>query len=279
MPALDGPRQRAARWIESPPVQRLIIGLILINAVILGLETSARMMALAGAYLGSADRVILGVFVAEIAIKLYARRVEFFRNPWNVFDFLVVGVALVPSSGPLAVLRVLRLLRLISMVPKLRFVVEALLRAIPGITSILGLLLLTFYVFAIIASGLFGETSPQRFGHLGSSMYSLFQVMTLESWSEAIVRPLMQTHPWAWAFFVTFILIATFTVLNLFIAVIVNTMQTMDQAREALGPQAASAAAEAAPAAGSEGDGGVAAEVAALREELRLLRESLQARD
>jgi voltage-gated sodium channel len=141
----------------------------------------------------------------------------------------VVGIALIPGTGPFSVLRVLRLLRLVSLVPKLRFIVEALLRAIPGILSILGLLVLVFYVFAIIATGLFRESHPEWFGTLGASMYTLFQIMTLESWSMGISRPVMEVHPWAWAFFVPFILVATFTVLNLFIAIIVDAMQRMHE--------------------------------------------------
>ncbi len=220
-------------WIESAGMQRAIIVLILLNAAILGLETSPSVMALAGAELKLADRLILSLFVVEILIKLFGQRLAFFRNPWNAFDFAVVAIALVPASGPLAVLRVLRLLRLISMMPKLRFVVEALLKAVPGIVSIFGLLAIMFYVFAVIATGLFGGDFPDWFGSLGASMYTLFQVMTLESWSMGIARPVMELHPYAWVFFVPFILIATFTVLNLFIAVIVNTMQTMQQEHEA----------------------------------------------
>ncbi|WP_018952394.1 ion transporter [Thioalkalivibrio sulfidiphilus] len=227
-----GLRERAGRWIESGPVQRVIVALILINAAILGLETDPDIMARIGDWLIGADRVILGVFVVEILIKLYAQGLRFFRNPWNVFDFFVVGIALFPASGPFAVLRILRLLRLVSMVPKLRFVVEALLRAIPGIASIFGLLIILFYVFAVIATNLFAEQHPDWFGSIGRSMYTLFQVMTLESWSMGIARPVMETHPYAWVFFVPFILVATFTILNLFIAIIVNTMQTLAEEQQ-----------------------------------------------
>jgi voltage-gated sodium channel len=227
MQELQTVRARVGRWVESAPVQRVIIALIIINAVTLGLETSERAMEVAGGLLKTIDRSLLAVFVVEILIKLYAFRLAFFRNPWNVFDFIVVGIALIPSSGPLTVLRVLRVLRLISMIPRFRFVVESLLRAIPGIISIAGLLLLIFYVAAVMATGLFGERFPDWFGTIGESMYSLFQIMTLESWSMGIVRPVMEVHPWAWAFFVPFILIATFTMLNLFIAIIVSTMQSM----------------------------------------------------
>jgi voltage-gated sodium channel len=220
-------RERAGLWIESDRVQHIIIALIIINAVTLGLETSSRVMDSIGGLLKLIDRSLLAIFVAEILVKLFAFRTGFFRNPWNVFDFIVVGIALIPSSGPLTVLRVLRVLRLISLIPRFRFVVESLLRAIPGILSIAGLLVIVFYVSAVMATGLFGQGFPQWFGTIGESMYTLFQVMTLESWSMGIARPVMDVYPWAWAFFVPFILIATFTMLNLFIAIIVSTMQAM----------------------------------------------------
>ena len=220
-------KTRLGQWVESERIQHIIVALIVINAATLGLETSSRAMETAGGLLKLIDRLLLAVFVSEILVKLYAFGGRFFRNPWNVFDFLVVGIALVPSSGPLTVLRVLRLLRLISMVPRFRFVVESLLRAIPGILSIAGLLLILFYVAAVMATGLFGQSFPHWFGSIGESMYSLFQIMTLESWSMGIARPVMDVYPWAWAYFVPFILIATFTMLNLFIAIIVSTMQSM----------------------------------------------------
>ncbi|MGD2020021.1 MAG: ion transporter [Thiohalocapsa sp.] len=229
-------RERIGAWIESGPVQRFIIAVIIVNAITLGLETSAALMDRWGGLLKALDRTALAIFVIELALKLYAFRLRFFRGAWNVFDFIVVGIALVPASGPLAVLRalrVLRVLRLVSTVPRLRFVVEALLAAVPGITSIAGLMLLLFYVFAVMATSLFGERFPEWFGSIGASMYTLFQIMTLESWSMGIVRPVMESYPTAWAFFVPFILIATFTMLNLFIGIIVDTMQTMHDADHA----------------------------------------------
>jgi voltage-gated sodium channel len=223
-------RRRVAAWIESPRVQRFIITLIVINAITLGLETSDSVMVHWGGPLVALDRLILMIFVVEIALRLYGHGFRFFRDPWSVFDFTIVSIALIPAAGPFAVLRalrILRVLRLISMVPQLRFVVEALLKAVPGIAAIAGLMVILYYVFAVMATGLFGDTHPQWFGSVGASMFSLFQIMTLESWSMGIVRPLMESHPYAWAFFVPFILVATFTILNLFIAIIVNTMQTM----------------------------------------------------
>ncbi|MCB1873856.1 MAG: ion transporter [Gammaproteobacteria bacterium] len=225
-------RQRIAHWVETPPVQYYIVGLILINAIVLGLETSSDVMTRWGGLLIAVDRIILALFTVEIGLRIYGHGWRFFRDPWGVFDFTIVAIALIPASGPLAVmraLRVLRVLRLVSMMPQLRFVVEALLSAIPGISAIAGLMLILYYVFAVMATGLFGATHPEWFGNVGASMYTLFQVMTLESWSMGIVRPLMESHAYAWVFFIPFILVATFTILNLFIAIIVNTMQNMHE--------------------------------------------------
>ncbi len=226
-------RAALGAWVESARVQRVIIALIVINAITLGLETSPAVMQRVGAALIRLDQLILTVFVIEVLTKLYAHGRRFFRDPWNVFDFIVVGIALVPAAGPFAVLRtlrVLRVLRLISTMPKLRFIVEALLHAVPGIGAIAGLLAIIFYVFAVMATSLFSSQFPDWFGSVPGSLYTLFQIMTLESWSMGIVRPVMEQYPMAWVFFVPFILIATFTMLNLFIAIIVNTMQTMHAA-------------------------------------------------
>ncbi len=236
-------RSRVRQVLDQPRVQRLIIGLILLNAVILGLETSPTVMSRWGALLLGLDSVILGLFVIEILARIYVHRLAFFRDAWSVFDFLVVAIALIPASGPLAVLRALRVLRvfrLLSAVPSLRRVVGGLLSAVPGLTAVFGVMSLIFYVAAVISTNLFGERFPDWFGNLGSSAYTLFQIMTLESWSMGIARPVIAEFPWAWTFFIPFILVATFTLLNLFIGVIVSALQAehdaerevTDQARE-----------------------------------------------
>lgn len=225
--AAAGPRARLARWIESDRIQRIVIALIVLNALTLGLETFPRVMQRSGVWLHRADQALLAVFVLELALKLIGHGPRFFRNAWNAFDFVVVGIALLPSTGALSVLRalrVLRVLRLVSTVPKMRFVVESLARSLPGMGSIGLLLVIFFYVFAVMATKLYGPEFPQWFGSLWGSMFSLFQIMTLEGWAE-IARELMASRPGAWVFFLAFILLATFTVLNLFIAVIVNAMQ------------------------------------------------------
>jgi voltage-gated sodium channel len=226
-------REKLRAFIDQPGTQRAIITLILINALLLGMETWPGAMLLAGDAIRTLDRAILAIFVVEIAVRLYVHRLAFWRDPWSLFDFTVVAIALVPAAGPFAVLRalrVLRVLRLLTMVPTMRRVVGALLAAIPGLGSIALVLLILYYVFAVIASNLFAAAYPEWFGTLGRSLYTLFQVMTLESWSMGIARPVMEQFPYAWAFFIPFILVATFTMLNLFIAIIVNAMQSYSEA-------------------------------------------------
>lgn len=223
-------RIKLARWVEQPGVQRWIIAVILFNAVILGLETDAALMQQYGLWLVVLDKLCLAVFILELTIKLLAYRSLFWRSGWNIFDFLVVGIALVPGIGPWAILRslrVLRVLRLLTVIPSLRKVVAAFLHSIPGLAGVMALMAIFFYTAAVLATQLFGKNFPDWFGSIGKSLYSLFQIMTLESWSMGIVRPVMEVFPWAWLFFVPFIIIATFTILNLFIGIIVSTMQEM----------------------------------------------------
>lgn len=229
-PALGGVRQRLRQFITARGVQNIILVLIIVNAISLGLETSPRVMGSIGGFIGLLDSVILAIFVAEVVIRIFVHRGAFFKDAWSVFDLVVVGIALVPAAGPFAVLRalrVLRVLRVLTIVPSMRRVVGALLGAIPGLVSIAMVLVLVYYVAAVVTTNLFAESFPDWFGSIGASLYTLFQVMTLESWSMGIARPVMEKFPYAWAFFVPFILIATFTMLNLFIAVIVNAMQTV----------------------------------------------------
>ncbi len=235
--APTGLQARVISLVEQNWFGHFILTLILINAVQLGMETSASLMAQYGTLLMSLDKVLLSVFVVELLLRIYAYRGEFFKDPWSVFDFTVIVIALIPASGPLAVLRslrVLRVLRVLTIVPSMKRVVSALLGSLPGLASIATVLLLIYYVFAVIATKIFGGTFPEWFGTIADSFYTLFQIMTLESWSMGISRPVMEVYPYAWVFFVPFILVATFTMLNLFIAIIVNTMQTFSDEEHAL---------------------------------------------
>ena len=225
-------RTRLADIAESAGVQRFVTALIVVNAVTLGLETAPSVMDRYGFWLEWIDHIILWVFVAELAAKMIGRGLAFYRNGWNLFDLAVVGIALVPSTGALSVLRalrVLRVLRLVSVVPSLRRVVASLVGAIPGLGAISGVLLLFFYVSSVLATKLYGDLAPELFGSIGGSMFTLFQIMTLEGWAD-IVRDIMEPEPFAWLFFIPFILVATFTMLNLFIAIIVNAMQSEHEA-------------------------------------------------
>ena len=256
-------RGRLAAIAEHPRFQRIIIVLIVANAATLGLETSPEIMASAGSVLVVLDHAMLTVFVAELAIRIGAYGWGFFRDPWSIFDFVVVGLALAPSTENFSVLRalrVLRVLRLVTAVPQMRRVVGGLLSALPGLGSVVAILCLVFYVAGVMATQLFGADFPQWFGTLWRSLYSLFQIMTLESWSMGIVRPVMEVHPYAWGFFVPFILIATFTMLNLFIGVVVSAMQSYHDMEEEHAQVSRSEHAE------------LLAEVRALRADLQALR-------
>ncbi|WP_412564207.1 ion transporter [Thalassobius sp. MITS945101] len=221
-------RAALSEFLDRPVVGNIIMGVILFNAAILGLETSPDVMASAGGLITALDQICLGIFVVEICAKLFARGTAFFRSPWNWFDALIIGISLSPAGAGLSVLRalrILRLLRVVSVVPSLRRVVEAFILALPGMASVFLLTGIIFYIGAVIATKLYGPTFPEWFGTLGGSLYSLFQVMTLESWSMGIVRPVMEQHPMAWLFFVPFILVTAFAVMNLVVGLIVNSMQ------------------------------------------------------
>ncbi|MEO1194158.1 MAG: ion transporter [Pseudomonadota bacterium] len=263
-------RVRLGDWVMSPPIQRFITAVIVLNAITLGAETSGTVMRAVGDILLVLDQIFLAIYVIEIGTKLVAFGWRFFKNAWNVFDFIIVGIALVPTSGSFAALRalrILRVLRLISVVPSMRKVVEALARAIPGMGSILLLISLIFYVFAVIATKLYAATFPDWFGTIGESAYSLFQIMTLESWSMGIVRPVMDVHPNAWAFFVPFILVTTFAVVNLVVGIVVGAMQEEHDEEQRQQEKAAVEARER-----------LSADVMALRGEVAELKELLEKR-
>ncbi len=224
-------REKIKQFCESSGFQNFIIGLIIFNSITIGFETSEKIMSSFGSTLLLIDKIILAVFVIEIVLKLYGYGFSFFRNGWNIFDFSIVAIALLPASGSLAVLRSLRIfrsLRLIKNVPKLRFIVESLFHSLPSLLWIFVLLALVFYVFAVIGTKLFSSEFPAWFGTLASSMFTLFQIMTLEGWAE-ISRDIMSVYPLANIYFILFILLASYTTLNIFIAIVVNTMSEVQQ--------------------------------------------------
>ena len=223
-------RQKIGAVVLHSSTQLAILIIIVLNAIILGLQTSPAVVTRCGALLHWLDMAALVIFIVELAAKFIALGRRFFRDGWNIFDFLVVAVALLPNAGALSVLRSLRVWRvrrLINRMPQLRRIADAILQAVPGIGAIAGLMGILFYVGAVMSTTLFGERFPEWFGSLGKSLYTLFQVMTLESWSMGIVRPVMEAYPNAWLFFVPFILVSAFVMLNLFVAVIVDTMSNL----------------------------------------------------
>jgi voltage-gated sodium channel len=221
-------RARLEALVDSAPVRNGIIAVIVLNAVVLGLETVPPVFDRFGALLIALDRACLVVFVVELLVKMIAKGRRFWREGWNIFDFVIVGIALVPNAGPFSVLRalrILRVLRIISVFPRLRRVVEGFVTALPGMGSVFLLMGIIFYIASVMATKLFAASFPEWFGDLGASGYSLLQIMTLESWSMGIVRPVMEVYPYAWAFFVPFIMVTTFAVVNLLVGLIVNSMQ------------------------------------------------------
>jgi len=222
-------RDQLGKILGSRRFELAITALIIVNAITLGLETSQTAMAAAGPLLEAADHVILMIFVVELAARIYVHRLAFFRDPWSLFDFFVVGIALMPTTGDLSVLRalrILRVLRLITVVPALKRVVAGLLAALPGMGSIVLLIGLLYYVFAVMATKMYGADFPNLFGTLGTTLFTLFTIMTLEGWVDGVVKPVMEKYPYAWVFFITYIIVCTFMVLNLFIGVVVNAMQS-----------------------------------------------------
>ncbi|PSK88771.1 voltage-gated sodium channel [Murinocardiopsis flavida] len=229
-------RDRVRTMVEAGWFQSGVVALILFNGILLGVETSPSLMARYSEELHWADMTILAVFMLELGMRIFAHRWAFFRDPWGWFDLVIVLIALVPTSGPFAVLRVLRILRvlrLLSAVPALRHVVTGLLRALPGMASIAFLVGLLLYVAAVMATTMFRGTAPEYFGNLGDSLFTLFQIMTGDSWG-AIAKTVMAEQPMAWIFFVGYILASTFIALNLFIAVAV---EALDFDKPAAGPK------------------------------------------
>ncbi len=223
---------------EKPSFQRFIIGVILFNAFILGLLTIQGLNENLVVLLETLDATCLGIFCVELTLKLLGQRLKFFSDGWNIFDFLVVAVALAPATGSLAVLRamrVFRVMRLVTSVPSMQRVLNGMFSAIPGAASVAGVLLIIFYVSAIMATNFFSEVDPANFGHLGLTFFTLFQFLTMEGWPD-IARPVMEKMPYAWMFFIPFILLTTLTTLNLLFGIIVDAMESAkeEEARDSL---------------------------------------------
>ena len=229
-------RNAVRRIAEASWFTSFITLIIIANAITLGAATYDNLPPALHAAFALFDQFVIVVFVLEIMLKFFAYRWGFFRRGWNVFDLFIVGVVLVPGAAGFTVLRalrVLRVLRLISVVPMMRRIVEALFNAIPGMGAICAVLALMVYVGSVMATTLYGQTNPDLFGSLPVSALTLFQVITMDGWRGEILRPVMDAgHPYAWIFFLVFIVLASFAVLNLFMALIVEALN--DDVEEAL---------------------------------------------
>lgn len=221
----------AWRIVSARRFEPFMIGLIIFNAILIGLETSEDLVARYGQWLDLGNDVILGVFIVEALLKIIAvapRWRLYFGSGWNLFDFSIVVFSLIPTTGDFALLarlvRVLRVFRLISAVPQLRLIVATLVRSIPSMGHVILLMSVIFYIYAVTGLHLFRAVDPEHWGTLGASLLTLFQMVTLEGWVD-VMDSAMEATPLAWLYFVSFVLLGTFVVLNLFIAVVINNLE------------------------------------------------------
>ncbi len=220
----------AIRISQSSWFIHSITAVIVMNAVIIGLDTSVELRANFGHLFEWANQFFLAVFILEALIKMIAHAPQmhrYFYDGWNVFDFLIIVVSLIPSGGQLAMLarlaRLLRVLRLISTLPELRLVVATLVRSIPSMANVLALMWIIFYVYAVAGYHLFHDIDPTHWRTLGISLLSLFRIVTLEDWTD-IMYAAMASEPWSWIYFASSVVLGTFVVVNLFIAVVINNL-------------------------------------------------------
>jgi voltage-gated sodium channel len=221
----------ARRVVEAPWFEPFMIGLIVVNAVLIGLETSRDFVERYDGWLSTGNDVILAVFVVEALLKIIAVAPRFrlyFGNGWNLFDFSIIVLSLIPATGEFALvarlIRILRVLRLVSAVPQLRLIVATLVRSIPSMGHVILLMSVIFYIYAVTGYHLFREQDAAHWGTLGAALLTLFQMVTLEGWVE-VMEAALEAHWWAWVYFVSFVMIGTFVVLNLFIAVVINNLE------------------------------------------------------
>ena len=221
----------AKKIVEQRFFEYFIIGLILLNGVVLGLETSPDIVANYGSWLILTSDIILAVFVIEAALKITAVAPKiglYFGNGWNVFDFSIVVLSLLPTTGEYAMIarlaRLLRVARLLSTIPELRLIVSTLVRSIPSMGHVLLLMSIIFYIYAIAGHQIFHEHDPTHWRNLGISLLTLFRIVTLEDWTDVMYKA-MELHYMAWLYFVSFVILGTFVVINLFIAVVINNLE------------------------------------------------------
>jgi voltage-gated sodium channel len=271
---------RCRKIADSSRFQAFIFGVIVFNAVVLGLDTYEGINEDAGSLLTTLNDACLGVFVVELTIRIlaYGRRPQdFFREGWNVFDFVVIGAAFLPGLRQNATLfrlvRLLRVVRLVSVLPELRVLIAGMGRALPPIGSMGVLALLFLYVYGMLGWILFGDELPERWGNVGEAMLTLFTVFTLEGWND-ILYEAQEVHSWSWIFFISFVLLASLLIINILIAIIINAME---EAREAEQREEVRRLQEEAEAAGGEYDPHLetARRIAVLKQALEDLEEQL----
>lgn len=225
----------AKSLVEKVAFEYFIVALILLNAVILGLETSPEIVAEYSVWLNFGNQFILGIFILEAALKIIAvapRLKLYFGNGWNLFDFSIVVLSLLPATGEYAMIarlaRLLRVARLISTIPELRLIIATLVRSIPSMGHVLMLMGVIFYIYAVAGYHLFHEHDPTHWRNLGMSLLTLFRVVTLEDWTD-VMYAAMEMHYLSWIYFVSFVVVGTFVVINLFIAVVLNNLEEAKQ--------------------------------------------------
>ncbi|MDJ0957303.1 MAG: ion transporter [Arenicellales bacterium] len=230
-------REFCRKIVTNPWFDRTIIVLILLNAVVLGLETSPELVSRYGDTMILINQLVLAVFVLEAVMKITAVAPRFglyFGDGWNLFDFTIVVLSLIPATGEFAMIarlaRLMRVMRLVSALPELRLIVATLIRSIPGFANVILLLSIIFYIYAVAGYHIFHEHDPVHWRNLGISLLTLFRVLTLEDWTD-VMYTAMQLNPYSWLFFVSFVVVATFVVINLFIAVVINNLEAAKQER------------------------------------------------
>ena len=227
----------ANRIVSHRAFEHFIIAIILVSAVLIGIETSEELLAEYGNLLLWGNRMVLTIFIIEALLKMWALAPtvgRYFRDGWNVFDFTIILLALIPSTGELAMLarlaRLLRVLRLISAIPELRLIVATLMKSIPSMGNIMLLMGVIFYIYGVAGQQLFHAHDPQHWGNLGISLLTLFRIVTLEDWTD-VMYTAMEMHPLAWIYFVSFVIMGTFVIINLFIAVVLNNLEEAKEER------------------------------------------------
>ena len=225
----------AKKTVDSIWFQNSILGIIVFSAILIGLDTSKTLTNQFGSFFEIANQLILGLFIIEASIKItsfFPRVQKYFHSGWNIFDLLIIIACLIPSTGEFALLgrllRLARVFRLVSAFPELRLIVDTLMRSIPSMFNVVALMSIIFYVYAIAGYHLFHESDPTHWRSLGISLLSLFRIVTLEDWTD-IMYIAMDTYWWAWLYFVSFVIVGTFVIVNLFIAVVINNL---DEAKE-----------------------------------------------